>query len=154
MTGFVAEGAVEPLGWNFHPYVASEGTIPEPSQVKLDAYSRAMLGIFVEMGLDLPATSSEEDIDKALMAKLGADRSLSEVAPDIEALHEKIRKARIKAASAVCSGKPTIEHITKLPPRVREMFLGYVASWAADPTMPQAATRPSLATSRNGTAVT
>jgi hypothetical protein len=143
---FVAADSVEELGWDFHPYIAEcRGTIPEPTQAKLDAYAKAMLSIFIDMGLDLPATASEQDIDRALTDKLGGDRPLSEVTDDIDALSTKIRKTRIKAAAAVCSGSPTIEQITKLPPRIREAFLGYVAGFAVDPTLQQPATTGSPA---------
>ena len=156
MSGFVAAEAVEELGWDFHPFVTDcRGTIPEPTQAKLDAYAKAMLSIFVDVGLEnIPASASEQDIDKAIAAKLGADRPLTEVTDDIEAMSARIRKTRIKAASAVCSGHPTIEQITKLPPRIREAFLGYVAGFAMDPTLPQPATNSSRAISTNGASAT
>lgn len=151
MSGFTAVDAVVALDWDFHPYIEAKGTAPEPSQAKLDAYARMLMGIFAELKIDLPATASEDDIDAALAVSIGADRPMSEVVPDIEAMTVRIRKARIKAASAVCSGKPTIEQITKLPPRVREAFLGWVAGWASeDPTPRQPATNSSRAISTNG----
>jgi hypothetical protein len=152
--GFQAADAVVALDWDLRPYVDAHGTVPEPSQAKLDAYAKAMLGVFAEMGLDLPATASEEDIEQALTRHLAEGKTITELGPEVQRMHEAIRKRRIAAASKVCGGSPTVAQITQLPPRVREAFLGWVAGFAADPTLPQPATSPSLATSRNGASAT
>lgn len=152
--GFEAAQAVVALDWDLRPYVEASGTIPEPSQAKLDAYATAMLGVFSEMGLDLPATASEDDIEQALTERLTQGKSLTELGPEVQRMHEAIRKRRIAAASKVCGGHPTVTQITQLPPRVREAFLGWVAGFAADPTLPQSVTSGSPVLSRNGASAT
>ena len=143
--GFAASGAVAPLEWDLRPYIDAHGVTPEPSQAKLDAYSTTMMGLFDQFDLDLPATASERDIDAALTGAVLDGKSMSEAAPELAKLREQITKTRVKAACGVCSGKPTIEQVSKLPPRLRESFLGWVAGWAADPTLSQDAMSPSPA---------
>jgi hypothetical protein len=143
--GFKASEAVAALVWDLRPFAELHGVAPEPSQAALDAYEDAMMATFSDSDLDLPVNSSEQDIEQALEASILArfeGQSLVEARPALRELHADIRKRRMEAASAVCGGSPTVKELEALPARPRELFLGWVASWAVDPTQSQDVTSP------------
>jgi hypothetical protein len=107
----------------------------------------------VLLSVDLPATASEEEIGTHLMSTKFEGYTLSDAEDELKRIYGEIRKARIKATAAVCGGAPTIEQMNvlfKTAPRILEAFLGWVAGWAADPTLAGRVTKPSRAPSKNG----
>lgn len=151
--GFTAESSVVALDWDLRPFSSAHGTVKEPTQAQLDAYVKGMSTIFSDLGVDLPATASEaqieEAVDKAFSEKL-AGKSMMDGRDEVDRLQAMVRERRIKTTVSVCGGKPTVKQVTDLPPRVREAFLGWVAGWAADPTSAQIATTGSPVHSNNG----
>lgn len=155
--GFQAQDAVVALDWDLRPFVDAHGTAPEPSQAKLDAYVKSMFGIIDQLNLDPSTMTSEADIRSALIESLVKDRSAEEAEAEADKLAATVLKARIRAASKVCGGSPTMGELEKLArsaPRVFDAFTGWVQGWAmpSDPTMPD--TTPSPARQNGAAPVT
>lgn len=145
--GFTIAGAALELAWDLRApdgapsqagYIDTPGVVPEPSQAKLDAYADAMVGVYSDLGLDIKATATQADIEEAMEAKIADELegvSMVDARRKLEErFHAPIRERRIKATVAVCGGKPTAKELRDLPPRYRDLFLGWVAGWAMDPT--------------------
>ncbi len=127
MPGFVADGVVEALDWDFRPYVNAHGTIPEPTDKQIAAFLSGMKAVFKEAKADLPQDIDLEDPGMLL----GAIDSLD---PEVQI------RAMSKVAvvyAALCSDTPTEQEISKLPMRVRTIFF----NWLQQEVMaPEAAT--------------
>jgi hypothetical protein len=145
---------LEDLGWDFRPYgVDAYGEAPEPTVAALDAYTAAMSKAMMLLSVDLPATASEQEIGAHLLSTTFKGYTLARAEEELKSIYGEIRKTRIKATAAVCGGSPTIEEMNRLfkaAPRILEAFLGWVAGWAADPTLGGRATKPSRVPSKNG----
>ncbi len=109
MAGFDAGTAVEKLDFTFEPYLPGvKGTIPEPPQDAVDAFSEVMAGA------------------RALLAKVDDDESSeSEKAATLEVA---------RALSSICSGAITTDQFVALPPRLRNAFAGWLMGQFANPT--------------------
>lgn len=143
---FTAENDVEPLDYDFRPYVDAHGRVPEPTQ---DA-----MGAFLDFFDDLTA-QNEKANEADLQAKANALTELQETAgkvtvigdlpspdvsadpePDVDPEPEPEKrtwrklilndddKAREFAdqIAGLCQNQPTGDQIWALPPRVRRLF--------------------------------
>lgn len=110
MTGFDASTAVDPLDYNFNPYVDFSGTIPEPSEAAIDQYRDELMALFHTLGLDPEVIKSGriplERMDELL--KKGAD----------------VQKATVASVSRL-TGIPA-DKIDALPFRVKARFMGWI----------------------------
>jgi hypothetical protein len=115
MPGFQAEGVVEALDWDFNPYVAAKGTIPEPTDAQIAAFLAGIKAVVKEVQSDLPA-----DLDPSDPVALFAAMDSLDPAKTVEQM-----SAMCAVYSAACSGTPTAEQIAALPMRVRTIFFAW-----------------------------
>jgi hypothetical protein len=127
LPGFVADGVVEALDWDFKPYVKASGTIPEPTDKQIAAFLTGLKTVFKEAEKDLPKDLDLEDPG----VLLGAIDNLD---PEVQIT----AMGKIAAVyAALCSDTPTEEQISQLPMRVRTIFF----NWLQQEVMaPEAAT--------------
>jgi hypothetical protein len=127
LPGFKAEGVVEPLDYDFRPYVKAHGVIPEPTDAQIAAFLRGVKEIFKKAQADLPTDVDTDDPVAVLKAIDDLDPGAQ-----IEAL---TKMAEVYAE--LCSGTPSAREIADLPMRVRTIFF----TWLRDEVMsPEAAT--------------
>lgn len=116
MPGFVAQGVVEALDFDFNPYVKAKGTIPEPTDNQIAHFLREIKAIFSEARSGLP-----EDIDPAdASSVLAAIDNL-----DLEAQIASLGKMA-QAYAELCSDTPSAAQIMALPMRVRAIFFAWL----------------------------
>jgi hypothetical protein len=136
MPTFDALQVVEPLKVNFNPYLNLEGTIPEPSEAQLSKFFEAM--IKVSESASEAAGSLAGITDPAQLATAMAKLPDGSLAGMLTLMN--------KPYADLCSGFPSEEQISKLPPRVRLAFFGWLggelnpeASGGASSPAPQTA---------------
>ena len=123
MAGFVAEGVVEPLAWDFNPYVKANGVIPEPTDTQIAAFLRETKDIFQKAQADIPADLDLDDPVAVLKAIDDLDPGAQ-----VEAM-----KQMAEVYSNLCSGTPTAKQIAELPMRVRSVFFNWLQSEVMSP---------------------
>lgn len=113
-----------------------KGTVPEPSQKKLEKFIEALRTI-----------ATDQSVSSVL--NLGPDASQAEMLEALSALSEEDMErtsgAMTEALIEVCSGSPSKEQIEAMPMRLRGAFLGWLAGELVGPTQPTPASTPSLA---------
>jgi len=123
MAGFVADGVVEALDFDFKPYVKASGTIPEPTDKQIAEFLKALKALAQEVQKDLPS-----DIDMNDPASLlGA---LDDLDPEVM---EKLTGKMGGIYAALCTNTPTEEHIIGLPPRIRTIFYSWLQQEVMNP---------------------
>lgn len=135
--GFDAGSAVEALDYDFTAYVAdARGTIPEPSQPKLERFADELREIATTGGI-------------TEIVKLGEDPSQEQLVAALADLPEdgikQVMGAMTDAVVELCDGQPSREEIDALPGRVKQAFIGWVVGELMDPTQRNAGSRRSLA---------
>lgn len=120
MVQFNAANAVEPLDYNFSPFVEAKGTVPEPTDEQVaDFY--ANLGNQLENALGKERTEGVDLTDPQQVGKL----FMSLTADD----HRSMYEALLKLHAAVCSNQPTEDDLRALPFRLRQSFYGMLQEW-------------------------
>jgi hypothetical protein len=116
LAGFVAEGVVEPLAYDFKPYVKAEGVIPEPTDTQIAEFLRGIKAVFKDAQKDIPDDIDTDDPVAVLKAIDDLDPGAQ-----VEAMQ---KMAEVYAA--LCSGTPTAKQISDLPMRVRSVFFNWL----------------------------
>lgn len=123
MAGFEAAAEVDPLNYNFTPYLDRTGTIPEPSGDAVTAFRRAVL-------LALQSSDVKDVQEAALTQQTQVDAGGT---PDTMALLSKAVDAGLsveivvsKAVVDLAGGEITAADLDALPYRPRQAFLGWV----------------------------
>lgn len=116
MAGFVAQGVVEPLDYDFNPYVNTKGTIPEPTDTQIAEFLRGIKTVIKDTQKDLPDKVNLDDP----VAVLAAIDDLDPAA-QVEAMNK-----MAEVYSALCSNTPTSGQLMKLPMRVRQIFFAWL----------------------------
>jgi hypothetical protein len=125
MAGFDAATVVDPLDYTFEPHVASHGTIPEPTDDQIEAFTGAMQSLMkeVQASTDMPGMTGDEGPEKFLEALDSLDpakiRAQMDQMADVYAL--------------LCSGKPTADEIRLLPQRIRNRFFQWISKEVLNP---------------------
>jgi hypothetical protein len=123
MAGFQAEGVVDPLDYDFKPYVKASGTIPEPTDKQVGEFLSGIKKIIKDMEAEVPS-----DIDPADTAAILAAIDDLDPAKTIEQM------ARMcKVYADLCSGTPTEQEIADLPMRIRSIFFQWLQSEVMSP---------------------
>ena len=123
MPGFVADGVVEALDYDFNPYVPASGTIPEPTDKQVAGFLSGIKAIVSAMESEVPS-----DIDPADTAAVLA--AIDDLDP--EKTIEQMSKM-CKVYSDLCSGTPTEQQIADLPMRVRSIFFVWLQTEVMSP---------------------
>lgn len=113
MTGFVADGIVEPLDFDLNPYTDVKGTITEPTSLQVQAFQTAVAKEMARGRRELGIGGDEKMTnDKFIefLGKIDPERTKAEV------------KRQAEIHSALCSGKPTAAQLQKLPHRIMAAF--------------------------------
>lgn len=127
MAGFIAEGVVEALAYDFKPYVKTEGTVPEPTDRQIADFLGEMKALFEEVKTDLPADVDLADPGSVMSAMSDMDTEVT----------IKMTTKMCGIYSRLCSNTPTEKQIHDLPPRIRQVFF----TWLQGEVMsPEAAT--------------
>jgi hypothetical protein len=115
---FNAGTEVEPIQYDFTFCDAGKGTVPEPSEDQLEAWTRGV----AELGLAALAAAGGDD---------GEQMSTREwLARQVEIPPGSLRQDAEKAAqvyAAVCSNQPSADDLMKLPIRYRTAFYGWLS---------------------------
>jgi hypothetical protein len=120
--GFNAAAEVDILDYDFTAFEPDvKGVTPEPSMAKVRKFQRQMKEIVREPVIDA-AKRRESGRTELTVAELEEALSGSNDEAS-EAMLDKI----IDVTAEVCSNKPTAAQIKKLPWRVQQHFLGYIA---------------------------
>lgn len=122
MAGFKAEGVVEALDWDFAPYVAARGTIPEPTDTQIAEFLTGIKAVVKEVQADIP---DMEATDPAALLQAMEDL---DPAKTIEAVGK-----MCGVYAALCSGTPTAEQIQALPMRIRTIFFTWLQAEVMSP---------------------
>lgn len=122
MPGFAAENVVEPLDWDFAPYVSARGTIPEPTDKQIAEFLTGMKALVKEIQADIP---DMEATDPAVIFQAMEDL---DPAKTIEAVGK-----MCTVYAALCSGTPSAEQIQALPMRVRTIFFSWLQAEVMSP---------------------
>jgi hypothetical protein len=123
LAGFVAQGVVEALDYDFNPYLDVSGTIPEPTDTQIETFLLAMKDLYVKAQKeqpDLGDLSSQADILEAL----------DKVDPTTQI---KLLGEMAAIYSKLCSGTPTTKQINALPVRVRTIFFAWLQGEVMSP---------------------
>jgi hypothetical protein len=123
MPGFQAEHIVEPLDYDFRPYVQAHGTIPEPTDKQIAAFLRGLKEVVDVVQADLPDDVSADDPAAVLKAMDNLD-------PE-KTIEQMGKMADVYAG--LCSGTPTAEQISALPMRIRSIFFNWLQSEVMSP---------------------
>lgn len=124
MAGFNAAEAVEPLDYNFKPFVDAQGTVPEPSADQITAFRKSTMEMYADMvpeGFDDTAATTE--MVKKVVEFLGADRT---------EMQEKI----LHTIADVCSDHPSFDELNALPYRHQQAFAGWLSGVFLLPSLP------------------
>lgn len=121
MPKFEAANVVEPLTYDFRPYVDASGTIDEPSDKMVGVFMSEIQGI-TSGGLGRVGISQED------IAEAGDDPSkimdaVAGLKPDEMV---KVFADMAAAYAKLCDGKPSKAQLLKLPLRVRVLFFGWL----------------------------
>lgn len=127
MPGFVAEGVVEALDYDFRPYSKAHGTIPEPTDAQIAEFLRGIKKVFKEAEKDLPDNLDMDDPVALLKA-------IDDLDPAVQV---KAMADMTGVYAELCSGTPSAGQITELPMRVRSIFFNWLQS---EVMAPEAAT--------------
>lgn len=124
MAGFDASGVVEPLDYNFMPYIQAKGTTPEPSDARIEAFVKGLQEITKKYQGRLELPEDAQRNPEALFAAMdNLDASaITEVAEEMAALYAEL-----------CSDQPSAHEIQSLPLRVRSKFFQYLQREVINP---------------------
>lgn len=123
MAGFVAEGVVEPLDYDFNPYLSLKGTIPEPTDKQIETFLLSMKELYVKAQKDAPDLGELESKEDILAA-------IDKVDPTTQI---KLMGDMAVIYAELCSGTPTAAQISKLPVRVRTVFFAWLQDQVMSP---------------------
>lgn len=124
---FKAEDAVEPLNWDFRPYVDAHGTTPEPSDGQVEAMNKALR--------DATVAVTGEDFDpddRKVMARIFG--KLTDV--QLKAM----ATANLDAIILVTGDCPSRKQIDGLPFRFKQLYMKSLVRDINDPELPATAT--------------
>lgn len=125
--GFKAEGLCEALDYDFSPFVDAKGTIDEPMDGQLAAFSEAWRKEIIDSAGEVGATSIDD------LAKMDRDQVLEILqAVDPEKTKATLRR-QAEIYSALCSHHPSAAQIMKLPPRYRIKFYRWLTEKVVNP---------------------
>lgn len=143
--GFNAQTLVEPLEYDFRPYVDAHGVIPEPNANQTDEFRRQYTGLQTRL-LDYARKYYEKVQSEAQAeAKRKIDEGAEGKIPDLPPLAEEIDKflrefdeenatgnaqavneAVIQMIANVCSHQPSEDELRALPARIRAGFAAWL----------------------------
>src|SRR5581483_4983800 len=125
MAQFDAASVVEPLDYDFTHFRAGKGTIKEPSDEQIRLFGIQQVIQQRKIVQASPDLDDDATVDDRLAAieKAGQSEALVSYAADEAA-----------AYADLCSGKPSVAELLKLPPRVRNAFY----KWLRDEINPEA----------------
>jgi hypothetical protein len=124
MPAFKAQGVVEALDWDFNPYVAAKGTIPEPTDTQIAEFFTGLKDVIKEARDSVTEGISEDSDPVDIMA------ALEDTDPEI-AIKQMGKMCEVY--SRLCSGTPTAESIHQLPMRVRNIFFSWLQQEVMSP---------------------
>lgn len=115
---------VEPLDYDFtgitpdggKTYCKGKGTIPEPSQARLEGFSKAIRELY-EVSADATAKEIEKKMDRA------------EAEKDAKEKQDQL----LELTAEFCQNSPTKEELEGLPPRVQRLFFKHIFRELTDP---------------------
>lgn len=117
MAGFNAEKVVDPLAYTFGKYAdVKDGITPEPDDEQIAKFQRNTADLARRHRADQDGIDVEDRI--AVMEWMANQ-------PPEKAVEMEQETAMIYAD--LCSGKPSFEEIMKVPPRVRQAWMGWLA---------------------------
>lgn len=118
MAGFTAQGVVDPLDYDFNPYVKARGVIPEPTDNQIAEFLRDIRDIIKSAEKEgMTADDLPADDPASLL------QALDDMDPDAVV---KLMESMCEAYSKLCSGTPTAKQIHDLPMRVRQVFFNWL----------------------------
>jgi hypothetical protein len=124
MPGFNAGTVVEPLDWTFEPFVpGATGTVKEPNDDQIAQFLTDVKAFTAKFSDMVP-----DDVDGDDPAQLIA--ALNDLDPQIV---KTVNGEAAEIFAALCSGEPSAETILQVPPRIRNMFYGWLQQEVMSP---------------------
>ena len=120
MPKFNAKDAVEPLEFDFAPFVEAKGVVPEPTDEQVAEFY-GNLGDQLKIALGEERVKDLDLTDPLQVGKLFMSLTVED--------HRKMYDANLDLHAAVCSGEPSREQLEALPFRLRQAFYGMVQGW-------------------------
>ena len=114
MAKFDAAQAVEALEYDFTKYGGTAGVIPEPTDTLLNGFFQAQRDTLKVLGVTDASQLRNRETMMQVMANLPEDAM------------EKMGELSMESIATLCQGTPALEEIRKLPPRVRNAFMGWL----------------------------
>jgi len=125
MAGFDAGSVVEPLNYTFEPHVkGAAGTIREPTDAQLQEFYQGIKTMLADFKGKLPEGADSISDPTELMGII-EDLDFEVIAAITD------RVAGIY--SGLCSDHPSKAQILKLPPRIRNVFFGWLQQEVMSP---------------------
>jgi hypothetical protein len=130
VTKFSASVDIEPLDYDFKPYVDTKGTVPEPS-------NEAVTEFYAGIGNMLEAALGEDRLGDILTPAELIDFKLRKPEPlmkvqaatsNVDDMN-KASELALDLHAAVCGGSPSRDDLAALPYRVRQAFYGALQRW-------------------------
>lgn len=121
---------LETLDYDFTGFPSNQGgqckgvgTVPEPTQPILDAYTKGVRALF-----DIREGETSEEVTARLEAELadGGKKAQEEKA-------KAATEGMISLTAELCQHSPDADELTELPPRVRNAFMKWVHKELANP---------------------
>lgn len=123
MAGFSAASVVDPLDWDFNPFVKAKGRITEPTDEMIARFLNGLKALTEEVKHKLP-----EGVDTSDPAEMVAAIDNLDADAVVEA-HQKFAGL----FAELCSGSPSRELLLQLPMRVRTVFYGWIQEQVMSP---------------------
>jgi len=127
---FVAETAVQPLDYNFRPYLQVDGTTPEPSDNQIRRFQLRMAAAAKKAMGDRKVDISDPNAVVNFVLHMSEDD------------YELVNVEMIDATAELTKGQPTRDQIEALPGRIQR---AYMLSLQEDLTNPEPV-RPATST--------
>lgn len=124
MPGFNAATVVEPLDWDFEPFVkGAKGTIKEPTDDQIAQFLTDVKAVTAKFRDMVPDGIDGDDPAELLAA-------INDLDPQIV----KVANGEIAGVfAALCSNKPSKTVILQVPPRIRNMFFVWLQQEVMSP---------------------
>jgi hypothetical protein len=134
MPGFDSGTVVDPLDWDFTAHGAGKGTVPEPSEKRLNKFLT---------DLTVAQQGAQEALAGVTAAGNDPEKMLAAIAELPDGALPSVTSVLTKPYAELCGGSPTLAQLNKLPPRVRLAFFAWLGG-ELNPEAGSAASPPAL----------
>jgi hypothetical protein len=156
MSGFDAGNVVLAMDWDFSKFGAGKGTVPEPSDVKIERFLRKYR-VIANQALNAAGSAIVLEDDPKLLQDEEGNPKIPTLADAIAVMKQidleddgtmqsrQVAEQMLDLFDWFCDGKPGRGQLQQLPNRIRAAFYGWVVGQVTNPDFgPAADTKPLL----------